>query len=153
MRASIILFALLFAAGSALSGDGKQYGKSLSVKEVTKISDIMAKPDKYNGKRVLVEGSIVDVCAKRGCWMKIASDKEFESITFKVDDGVIIFPMDAKGKKARGEGVISVKKYSVEQQIESGKKHAKEENEEFDPASVKGPKTVILLKGEGAVID
>ncbi len=153
MRASILLFTFLFIAHAALAGDGKQYGKELTVKEVTKISDILAKPEIYNGKRILVEGNIVDVCKERGCWIKIASDKDFESLVFKVDDGVITFPLDAKGKKAHGEGVLSVKTFTKEQLIESGKKHAEKEKKEFDPASIKGPKTVIQLKGEGAVID
>ena len=40
----------------------------------------------------------------------------------------------------------------VEQLIEQGKHHAEETGETFDPASVKGPKVTVLLKGEGAVI-
>ncbi len=153
MRASIVLLGLLFVVNAALAGGGKEYGKALTVKKATPISKIMEKPEAYNGKRILVEGNIVDVCSTRGCWIKIGSDKEFQSMTFKVDDGVIVFPLDAKGKKARAEGVLSVKTYTVEQLIESGKKHAEKEKTEFDPASIKGPKTVILLKGEGAVID
>jgi hypothetical protein len=153
MRSYIIaLFVFLFVTVS-LAGDGKKYGKALTLKATTKISEILAKPEAYNGKRLLVEGNIVDVCKERGCWIKIASDKEFESLTFKVDDGVIVFPLDAKGKKAHGEGVLSVKTFTKEQLIESGKKHAEKEKTEFDPASIKGPKTVIMLKGEGAVID
>jgi hypothetical protein len=153
MRTSLVVFAMLFIVGAALAGGPKTYGKPITVKEFTKISDILAKPEAYNGKRLLVEGNIVDVCSERGCWIKIGSDKEFQSLTFKVDDGVIVFPLTAKGKKAQGEGVLSVKTYSKEQLIESGKKHAEKEKKEFDPASIKGPKTVILLKGEGAVID
>jgi hypothetical protein len=153
MRTSVILLAVLLFAYAAPAAGGKTYGKALTLKQVTKISDVLAKPEKYNGKRILVEGNIVDVCSERGCWIKIASDKEFESLTFKVDDGVIIFPLDAKGKKVRGEGVIVVKTYTKEQLIESGKKHAEQEKKEDDPASITGPKTTIMLKGEGAVID
>ena len=109
MRSYIIaLFVFLFVTVS-LAGGGKKYGKALTLKETTKISEILAKPEAYNGKRLLVEGSIVDVCKERGCWIKIASDKEFESLTFKVDDGVIVFPLDAKGKKAHGEGVLALR--------------------------------------------
>lgn len=153
MRSTIIFLTVLIFAQATSAGDGKNYGKELTLKEVTKISDVLAKPEAYNGKRILVEGSIVDVCKERGCWIKIASDKDFELLTFKVEDGVISFPLDAKGKNVHGEGIISVTTYTKEQLIESGKKHAEKEKKEFDPASVKGPKTVILLKGEGAVID
>ena len=101
---------------------------------------------------MLVEGPIVDVCKERGCWIKIGSDKEFESIRIKVDDGVIIFPLGAKGKNALAEGVVSVRTISVEDQIEQGEHHAKEEGTTFDKSTVKGPKTIIQIKGEGAVI-
>ena len=69
-----------------------------------------------------------------------------------MDDGVIVFPMSARGKTALVEGVVSVTTQSVEEQKKHGEHMAKEQGKAFDPASVKGPKTVILLKGEGAEI-
>lgn len=130
----------------------KNYGKKLSVKEKTKVSEILANPEQFAGKKVLVEGAVVDVCQERGCWIKVASDKEFESLRFKVDDGVIVFPMEAKGKTALAEGIISVKTLSKEDLIKQGEYQAKEEGKTFDPATVTGPKTIVTLKGEGAVI-
>jgi hypothetical protein len=153
MKSALKIACVLVAASMiAIAGNPKNYGKPLTLKETTKVSEIMAHPEKYNGKRVRVEGAVVDVCAKRGCWMKLASDKEFESIQFKVDDGVIVFPMDAKGKTAVAEGVVSAKTYTVEQLIEQGKRQAEEGGTAFDPSSVKGPKTVVRIMGEGAAI-
>jgi hypothetical protein len=144
--------AALVLAASFASAGATTYGKPLTVKETTKVSDILANPDQYNGKRVKVEGPVVDVCQMRGCWIKIAGDKDFESLTFKVDDGVITFPMSARGKTALVEGIVSVTTQSVEEQRKHGEHMAQEQGKTFDPASVKGPKTVILLKGEGAEI-
>lgn len=145
-----IVLVLLFVV--ALNAADKKYGKELTLKEKTKISDIIADPGTYNGKRVRVEGAIVGVCEKRGCWIKISSDKEFESIRFKVDDGVIVFPMEIKGHNVVAEGVVSVKTVSKEDLIKQGEMHAKEEGTTFDPSTVKGPRTVIQLNGEGAVV-
>ena len=75
----------------------KRYGKPLTLKETTKVSDIIAKPDVFNGERVKVQGPVVDVCSEQGCWIALGSDNELQSIRFKVDDGVIVFPMDSKG--------------------------------------------------------
>ncbi len=147
---SIIALCLCVLAVSF--GAEKKFGKKITLKDKTKISDIVANPEKYNGKKVLVEGPIVDVCKKRGCWIKIGSDKEFETMTFKVEDGVIVFPMIVKGKTAIAEGVVSVETYTVEQLIEQGKERAKEQGETFDASSVKDPKVVIQIKGEGAVV-
>jgi hypothetical protein len=146
---STIALALLFTVAIAAP---KNYGKKITLKEKTKISEILANPKDFDGKRVLVEGNVVGVCEKRGCWIKIASDKEFESIRLKVEDGVIVFPMSAKGKSALAEGVVSVKTYSKEDLIKQGEMHAKEEGTTFDPATVTGPKTTVQINGEGARI-
>jgi len=147
-----IACAIALTATLALAGNPKNYGKPMTLKEVTKVSEILAHPEKYDGKRVRVQGAVVDVCSKRGCWIRLASDKEFENILFKVEDGVIVFPMDAKGKTAVAEGVISAKTLTVEQQIEQGKKQAEESGKPFDSATVKGPKTVVRIMGDGATI-
>ncbi len=153
MKYSIaVLMVVMLVVCSALAGNPKKYGKEITLKEPTRVSDILANPAKYDGKKVLVEGAVVDVCKKRGCWIKLASDKEFESIQFKVEDGVIVFPMEAKGKTARAEGVVSVKSYSEDDLIAQGKEHAKEQGTAFDPSTVKGSRTVIQIKGEGAVV-
>jgi hypothetical protein len=99
-----------------------------------------------------VKGPIVDVCEEMGCWLAIASDKDFQSIRFKVDDGVIVFPMSAKGLTATVEGVIAVSMLSEADQITQGQEMAKEMKMPFDPKSVKGPKLSIMIKGEGAEI-
>jgi hypothetical protein len=151
MHKLIALIIAVFIGVTALAAP-KEYGKKITLKEKTKISDILADPEQFNGKKVLVEGTVVDVCSNRGCWIKLASDKEFESIRFKVDDGVIVFPMDAKGKTAVAEGVVSVRTYSKEELIKQAEEHAKEEGKEFDPSTITGPKTVVQIKGEGAVI-
>ncbi len=150
---SVLTLLVLFSATSVLAGSPKKYGKALSVKSPTKVSEILAEPSKYDGKRVLVQGPVVDVCEARGCWIELGSDKEFESIIFKVDDGVITFPMSAKGKSAKAEGVIKVTVLSKEEQIERGKKQAAEAKTEFDASTIKGPKTIVRLMGEGAVIE
>lgn len=135
-----------------LSAQAKKYGKPLTLKEATKVSDIYATPDKYKGKKVMVEGPIVDVCAEAGCWLAIGSDKEFQTIRFKVDDGVIVFPMSAKGLNAKVEGVLEVAMLSEAEQIVAGNEMAKEKKMPFDPKTVKGPKLSIQIKGDAAEV-
>jgi hypothetical protein len=144
--------AILLCASTLLAGEATRYGRPLTVKEVTRVSDILAHPEQYDGKRVKVEGAVVDVCKMRGCWIKIAGDKDYESIQFKVDDGVITFPPSARGKTALVEGVVSVSTQSIEEQKTHGEHMAKEQGKAFDPKTVTGPKTVVMLKGEGAEI-
>ena len=146
-----LLFLFLFSQ-TVLAGSPKKYGKAVTLKSKTLVSDILAAPEKYNGKKVLVEGAVVDVCESRGCWIELASDKEFESIIFKVEDGVITFPMSAKGKTASAEGVIQVTTLSREERMERAKKQAAENKTAVDSSAITGPKTTIRIMGEGAVI-
>lgn len=143
---SLLLNTMIYADG------GSKYGKELTLKEKTKISDIMENPESFVGKRVLVEGTIVDVCSKRGCWLEVASDKEFQKMKVKVNDGEIVFPMEAKGKTALVEGEVYVIKLTKEQAIQVGEHEAEEHGTKFDPSTVKGPQTIYQIKGIGALI-
>lgn len=147
--------ALAFAAltaSSAAAQSAKDYGKPLTLKATTPISAILKDPKAFAGKRVLVEGLVVEVCEERGCWIRISSDKEFESIRYKVEDGVVTFPMDARGKTVLAEGIVTVKTLTRETRIEQARMEAKERGTlaQFDPSKITGPATDIQLAGEGA---
>lgn len=150
----LILIALIFAANIFAADDEKKYGKDLTINEVTKVSAILETPGEYEGKKVLVEGTIVGVCAKAGCWIDIASDKEFEKIRIKVSDGEIVFPMEAKGKIAKVEGeVFSVIVTPESCEGEGGeKKCSGKEEDKCKAKHPEGGKKVYLIKGLGAVV-
>ena len=153
IRITSLAVLTLIAALPAVAGDGKAYGEPLTGKDTVPIHQLLEDPDPYLGEVVRVEGLITGVCEKRGCWMSLASDeKEFEEIRIKVDDGVIVFPMEAKGKRAVAEGVLTKVEMTMEQTVAYKKHHAEEHNEEFDPASVTEPLVFYQIKGTGAVI-
>ena len=140
----LLVPALLMAAGPV------HYGKPFTVKEETKISDILANPEKFAGKTVKVRGAVTNVCAERGCFLNLKGDKKFQELQFKVDDGVIVFPADALGKVAVAEGIISVKVITEQEQKDMCPIEAKALNRKFDPAKIKGPMKVVRLDGLGA---
>ena len=143
---------LLLTAALVFAAAGKRYGKKITVKKATSISSILADPKKYDGKRVMVEGTVTDVCQHMGCWINVAEKDGGESIKFKVEDGVIVFPKDSKGKTAKVQGRITVADLSKEDLIASKKHEAEESGKTFDSTSVTGPKTVATIQGEGAVL-
>ena len=66
----------------------------------------------------------------------------------------MVFPLEAKGKLARAEGVVELQSMTEEERIAQAK-HEAEENDRldsFDPSTIKGTTTVIRIMGEGAVI-
>lgn len=153
IRSSVVALAVAaLAASTSMAQSTKDYGKPLTLKVKTPISSILRDPKAYEGKRVQVEGTIVEVCEERGCWIRIASDQEFEAIRFKVQDGVITFPMEAKGKLALAEGVVAITNLTREQAVEQAREMAKERGTlaKFDPSKIKGPVTDVQITGEGA---
>ena len=150
----LILF-LFFAAllsSNTNAQEGEKYGKTITVKEITPISELLENPTNYVGKTVLVEGLILEVCEMRGCWIDIASDRDFQKLRLKVDDGVIVFPVEEKGNTIVAEGVFEELIYTKEDLIKQGEHMAKEKGTSFDPNSITEDKIVYRLKGLGAVV-
>ena len=152
MKKTLAALALALLAAAPALAEAK-YGKPLTNATPVKVSELMAKPDAYVGKVVKIEGLVTEVCPKRGCWINVAGDKEFQTIRVKVEDGVIVFPLTDKGKKVVAEGTFTKMELTKEQAIEKAKHHAEETKTKFDPASVTGPQTVYQIQGIGAVVD
>jgi hypothetical protein len=151
LTCAVLLTALTVVPALALSG--KSYGKALTGSDTVEIGELLANPDQYMGKTVRIEGVVTGVCEKRGCWISLGSKSEdFQEIRFKVDDGVIVFPMEAMGKTAIAEGTLVKVEMTLEQTVAYKQHHAEEHGEEFDPASVTEPLMYYQIKGSGAVI-
>lgn len=127
-----------------------EYGKGVAVTEATDIAAILAEPEAFEGKTVLVKGEVAEVCAMRGCWMDVASGAE--KIRIKVRDGDIVFPLSAVGHEAAVEGMVERLDLSREKAVEWLAHEAEEKGEAFDSTSVTGPLTIWRIKGAGAVI-
>jgi Domain of unknown function (DUF4920) len=132
--------------------DGKEtvYGTPLATAETFGVADVVKRGGELNGKKVRVEGTIADVCAKRGCWIKIADESGPTEITFKVEDGVMVFPMDAKGKWVVADGEVRRTELTLEQTRRRREAEAKESGKPFDPASVTEGGVSVRLNGIGA---
>lgn len=153
MTKSILAFlAVILLLAGCKSQQSQKFGSEITLKENTKVSEILENPNSYIGKTVLVQGDVLDVCNEAGCWMDIASDVSNQKIKIKVKDGDIVFPVEAKGSSALVEGVV----YSIELDEEEAKEYfkhmAEDAGKEFDSSSVTGPMTIYQIKGVGAEI-
>ena len=136
---AVMLLSVLLA-GTALAKE-KVYGKGVSEGDFTKVSTIFVSPEDFAGKTLRVEGTAVGVCAHRGCWVTLASDKEGETLRVKVEDGVIVFPKEIIGEHVQVEGVFTINK--VEEKCDATR--------EGEP-EVKCT-TFYQLTGTGALVD
>jgi len=83
---------------------------------------------------------------------RVAGTQPGQKLRFKVPDGLMVFPMDAKGKQVAAEGTVAVQKLSLEETKEYLAYQAQYSDEEFDPESVTEPTTVVRIDGVGAVV-
>jgi len=131
---------------------GLKLGAKLTLKKTTKISEILKNPNKFINKKVLVKGTVTSLCSRRGCWMEIVGTEVGERIRIKVRDGVIVFPMSAKGKDAYVEGTV----FSINVRNRNHKKPAcGQEHKEGSGCEQKvaaNIKTIYQIQGIGAII-
>jgi hypothetical protein len=105
IRRSPVLGILLMLSAATIAAEEK-YGAGVTLKEATPIERLLATPDEYLGKTVRVDGRVEAVCDMMGCWMNLSEAASGKTIQVKVDDGVIVFPVAAKGRSASAEGVF-----------------------------------------------
>jgi hypothetical protein len=110
MKASIALLALLAPAALAARAD-TTLGAGVTLDRTTPIADVIEKPATYAGQTIRVEGVVTAVCGHMGCWMTLApagaAGPAAPTLRLKVDDGVIVFPVSAKGRTAVAQGVVA----------------------------------------------
>lgn len=95
----------------AMAGQTTQpqtFGAGVSLTETTPITRLLDRPADFEGTTVRVEGTVQAVCMHMGCWMAFAPAEapDGRALLVKVDDGVIVFPVSAKGRRAVAQGVI-----------------------------------------------
>lgn len=143
--------AILSLASVALFAGEKKLGQPLTLKEPMTIAAVTAQQDSLVGKTVQVKGKMTEVCEMMGCWTNLV-DETGARIRIKVNDGEIVFPKAHVGKMAVAEGTLKKIVMSKEQAIAAARHEAEEQGRKFDPASVKGGRTIYQIQGTGAVL-
>ena len=152
----LIAVASVLVVLSCLSSPARSqvYGTGVDLEVATPIHEILGDPDAVLGQTVRVEGQVLDVCPRKGCWIQIGD--EASSIQIKVEDDVIVFPSDAKGRIAAAQGEVEAIEMSREEYLRWLAHAAEERGESFDPDAAaigSGPYRVIRIRGAGARIE
>jgi len=121
---------------------GEDYGAGLSLDRVTPLGDVLASPDRYANETVLVEGRVVDVCQKKGCWTVLREGEVQVRVRF--EDYGFFLPRDSMGDRAFVEGVVRVEVLS-----EKEARHYAAESRQGDPARVVGPQREVGFVASG----
>lgn len=146
----LLVLSFVTAAFATSAPTTSSYGEALSGVSVVRIAELTDEPDKYVGEKVRVAGLVEDVCPMKGCWIDILERDSRETIRFKVADGVIVFPVEAKGQEVVAEGVLRKHEMSKRRAVRWLRHLAEEKGESFDESSVTGPMTFYQIEGLGA---
>lgn len=103
--------------GSAAAGDGHiKRGAPVGDAERVKLSEVLKEPRAYEGKRVVIEGTVTRVCKSRGCWAEIVPDGSGdESLRVVFGNHTFFIPKDSERMRFRAEGEFSLKTLSKEE--------------------------------------
>lgn len=123
------LFAALLAFASACSSPApaERYGAPLSRPdaEAVSVEELLAAPERFDGSALALVGTVDEVCAKKGCWMTLASGAREMRVTFQ-DYGFFV-PLDSHGARVRAEGLFRIQETPVDEArhyLEDAGKHA-----------------------------
>lgn len=140
----------LAAAPGWAETPGKVYGAGVSLDSVVAVKALLEQPDRYVGKTVRVDGVVSAVCQSMGCWLEISDPAIGRGIRFKVQDGVIVFPKDAAGRKASAQGVFE--QIATSPVREAHQEHAKAKDAAGTPVPAAPTEKIYWVRASGAVL-
>lgn len=147
----IILFAITMnaqpPAGDAKPGDS--YGEKITADGAVPLSDAVAKLNsETESVNTKVKAKIVEVCPKKGCWLKLQlNDKETAMV--KMKDYGFFLPLAAKGKTVVIDGEVKRKTISVAE-LKHYAEDAKKSKEEID--AITKPENEVRVMAKGIVV-
>ena len=151
----IFLSFILFSCNQNHNQSISLYGDDFTSDSMQSISSLINNANQFLDKQIITEGKIVDVCPMKGCWIEIKDSDSNQVIRVKVQDDIIIFPQDSKGKNVIVNGVFKKIEFTEEQAIK-WKIHLAEEKglklEESDVTLDSSDLIEYRIRGLGAKI-
>ena len=134
-------------AGDAKPGDfyGEKVNPEGALALVDVVSKVMGGSDFADVKIV---ATVKDVCAKKGCWLKLELPQG-EEVMVKMKDYGFFLPLAAKGKKVVIDGEAKMKTTSVAE-LKHYAEDAKKSQAEID--AIKEPLKEVRITAKGIVI-
>ena len=142
---ALLCVATLATLTISVAAQETKLGAGVTLKDATPIKALIDKPAEYVGKTVRIDGVATAVCEDMGCWLAVApaDDPKGATVRLKVEDGVIVFPMTAKGRPVSAEGTFE----EIGAKDEHGKEAAGEHAKHDAAASKK-----YQIKATGAIV-
>lgn len=139
------------AAAQPPAGDakpGEWYGEKVQTTNAVNIADI---PQKLKDKETLntkVKAKVLDVCPKKGCWLKLAVNDSTTAFV-KMKDYAFFLPTAVKGKTIVLDGEVKMVTTSVDE-LQHYAKDAKKSQAEIN--AITQPKKEIRFTATGITV-
>lgn len=130
------------AAPGVSYGKGVEKGESI---DLTSLSEKLKSDSVYTGR---ISGKVIEVCKKKGCFMKI-SDAKGEPVLVRFAGYSFFMPQNIVGKEVVVEGKAKVKETSVKQ-LRHWAEDAGKSKEEID--NISSPRKDIEITADGVLV-
>ena len=163
MKSLIITFAALFCFANLLIAQDKEeefvqlsdpieetedyqvFGSAFNSDiETVAFDELIEKSGEYDNETISTEGTIMQVCQKKGCFFMLESDNKTARISFK--DYSFFVPTNTAGSRVKVNGTFNIETIS-----EADAKHYAEDMGE-NPDAVTGPQEEYSLVATSVVI-
>lgn len=148
----LLIGSTLGAAAQPPAGDakpGEYYGEKVNPDGALALVDVVSKVmGGYDFADVKIAATVKDVCAKKGCWLKLELPQG-EEVMVKMKDYGFFLPLAAKGKKVIIDGEAKIKTTSVAE-LKHYAEDAKKSQAEID--AIKEPQKEVRITAKGIMI-
>lgn len=123
-------------------------GVSMDLEKAQPVAMLNASFEPNPEELLVVEGAVIDVCSKKGCWMKLdQGDGESVRVTFK--DYALFMPLDLAGSQVVVRGIARKDTVSVDDLRHYAEDSGKSPEE---VAAITEPEIKISFEADGVAI-
>ncbi len=150
MKKSFFICLLVLGLAFQAEAAKQNFGAKVALSNFMELGEFLKDPESYVGKRVLVEGKVVMICAKEGCWMDIESNRTSKIVHIRIPSNMFNFTMSAQDREVHIEGVVERLDMTREEAIVWYSNKAEDAGVDFDPKTITESKTVYIINAHGA---
>jgi hypothetical protein len=124
------------------------YGNVIDTLNIQTTAEVFASLESSGRIGAKLEGKILETCAKKGCWMRVAVEKDTVMVMFK-DYGFFVPTGGAEGKKTYLEGTAYFDTITVAERQHFAEDAGKSPEE---IAAISTPEYTLGFEAEGVII-
>ncbi|OQP64595.1 DUF4920 domain-containing protein [Niastella populi] len=148
---ALVAFSFIKASAQPPAGDAKPgdwYGEKIHTENAIDIAQIPAKLNEKESFNTKVKAKVLDVCPKKGCWLKLAVNDSTTAFV-KMKDYGFFLPVAVKGKTIVMDGEVKMLTTSVDE-LQHYAKDAKKSQAEIN--AITQPKKEIRFTATGITV-